>query len=288
MIVASVDIHQHFWPPPFVAALRSRTTPPYLDGETLVLGEGRFDVDLRDTLDTRLGQLDRDGIDIAVISLQPTLGTDELPPSEREELELAWLESAREAVSASGGRLRAFAPTRFESDFAGASVAAPALSDLDSIAPLLDALQHASSPLFVHPGAVPRSSPAPAWWTAIVDYTAQMHTAYFHWLSEGRERWPTLRIAFAILAGGAPFQLERLGVRGPDTRSLLDPNVYFDIASYGRRSIELCAETFGVGHLLYGSDYPVVDPAPTLRAMRGFGESMEKLLTIDNPAAFLR
>ena len=285
----SIDIHQHFWPEPFIAVLRARDNPPHLQGDVLVLLEGRFAIDLRqDDLDARLDMLDEDEIDAAVISLQPTLGTGDLPPSERDELEHAWIEGARDVVAASDGRLRAFAPGRYVSGFAGTSIDGRAFEDLDRVAALLDELERHSSPLFVHPGAVTRSQHVPVWWTAVVDYTAQMHAAYFRWLAEGRGRWPSLRIAFAILAGGAPFQLERLGQRGPATRSALDANVYLDVATYARRSIELCAETFGVERLLYGSDRPVVDPTATLRAVRGFGESVEKLLTVDNPTSFLR
>ncbi len=285
----SIDIHQHLWPEPFVAALRARHAPPFLDKDVLVLHEGRFMIDpLRDDLAGRLELLDVDGIDSAVISLQKTLGTSELPRDEQDELELAWVEGARDIVAASEGRLLAFAPNRYVPGFAGTSIDGNLFADLDSIAPLLDELERHSSPLFVHPGAVAKTGRVPTWWTAVVDYTAQMHVAYFRWLAEGRGRWPSLRVAFAILAGGAPFQLERLGQRGPATRAALDANVFFDVATYARRSIELCAETFGVSHLLYGSDRPVVDPAQTLRAVRGFGEAVEKLLTIDNPTSFLR
>jgi len=285
----SIDIHQHFWPEPFIAALRARATPPFLDGDVLVLDEGRFAIARRQhDLAARLRLLDEDEIDAAVISLQSTLGTGDLSDGERDELEHAWIEGARDVVAASGGRLRAFAPSRYVSGFAGTSVDARDFAELDRITALLDELERTATPLFVHPGAVTQAQPVPPWWTAVVDYTAQMHAAYFRWLAEGRARWPSLRVAFAILAGGAPFQLERLGQRGPATRAVLDTNVFFDVATYARRSIELCAETFGVAHLLYGSDRPVVEPAQTLRAMRGFGESVEKILTIDNPASFLR
>jgi predicted TIM-barrel fold metal-dependent hydrolase len=285
----SFDVHQHLWPEPFVAALRARNNPPHLTEGELVLREGRFPVEAaNDELTARIELLDRDEIDVAVISLQPTLGTGDLPPDERDLLEEAWIDGARELVAASGGRFRAFASGRLVSGFAGTSVAARDLYDLDLIAPLLDELERSAAPLFVHPGAVRQTPDAPGWWTAVVDYTSQMQMAYFRWLAEGRARWPDLRVAFAILAGGAPFQLERLGQRGLAVRSALDPNVYLDVATYARRSIELCAETFGVERLLYGSDRPVVDPAATLRAVRGFGESVEKLLTVDNPTSFLR
>ena len=114
-----------------------------------------------------------------------------------------------------------------------------------------------------------------------------MQAAYLRWLADGQERWPDVRVVFAILAGGGPFQLERLASRGVQVRSALHANVFFDTASYGRRALELCIETFGVEQLVYGSDVPVVDPAPTLLAVKGFGESVEKLVTQDTPARLI-
>jgi hypothetical protein len=127
----------------------------------------------------------------------------------------------------------------------------------------------------------------PEWWGWTVGYTSQMQAAYLSWLALGRARWPRLRVVFAILAGGAAFQLERLAHRGVDVRSLLEPNVYLDVATYGRRAIELCIETFGVGQLVYGSDLPVVDPQHTLHAVRGFGDAVARLVQIDTPGSLL-
>ena len=67
------DLHQHFWPEEFVAALRSRETLPRLDGAELETREGRFALDLRDhDVETRLGLLDRDRLEVGVLSLQPS------------------------------------------------------------------------------------------------------------------------------------------------------------------------------------------------------------------------
>jgi predicted TIM-barrel fold metal-dependent hydrolase len=122
----------------------------------------------------------------------------------------------------------------------------------------------------------------------VVDYTAQMQAAYAAWLAHGSDRWPDLRVVFAILAGGAPFQLERLASRGVDTRGVLHPNVYLDTASYGVRALELSLSTYGIGQLVYGSDAPVIDAEPTLRAIRGFGQAVADAVCRDNPARLLR
>lgn len=286
----SFDLHQHLWPEPFVAGLRARGTPPYLTSEgDLVTREGVFPIDLGDhDPEARLKALDRDGIDVAVLSLQTSLGLDDLVPGEREDLEETWMHGVLEIVSASQGRFRAFAPAVVRDGFSGVTLGASMVLELERVAPMLDTAAEHGGLVFIHPDAGGPPAPTrPDWWEWSIGYPAQMSAAYLAWLDSGRERWPTLRIVFAILAGGAPFQLERLTHQGVYVRSALDPNTYFDVATYGRRAIELLIETFGVHQLVYGSDTPVVDPGPTLDAVRGFGDSVAYVLQIETPSALL-
>jgi len=85
-------------------------------------------------------------------------------------------------------------------------------------------------------------------------------------------------IVFAIMAGGAPFQLERLRSRGD--RSEVPPSVYFDTASYGRRAVDLTVAAYGVERILFGSDAPVMDPRTTIEALG----SLFDTLAAENPA----
>jgi 6-methylsalicylate decarboxylase len=285
----TIDFHQHLWPQAFQDALGARQQPPFLRGQELATSEGSFafDASTHDP-ELRLEKLDRLGIDVAMLSLQPSLGIEALPEDEREDLEQCWAGAALELVAASGGRFRALAPWRIGDGFAGTSVGVSALLEPGRGQDLLDAVDRASGVAFVHPEAEqPVPAGRPDWWRWTTGYTAQMQAGYLAWLDAGRDRWPSLRIVFAMLAGGAPVQLERLTHRGVDVRSALDPEVYFDVATYGRRAIELCIETFGVDRLVYGSDTPVVDPARTLRAVRGFGESVAHLIQNDTPASLL-
>ena len=285
--MGAIDVHQHLWPPAFIRALIDRRDTPRLAGNTLFLPEGAYEVDLDDhVLDRRLALLDVSEIDVAVVSLQPTFGLETLAPEERVRLERVWEDGVLEIAAASDGRIVPLAASRPREGFAGVSIGADTLDDPDALAPVLDALR-GSGFLFVHPVAGPPSPGAPAWWPALVDYTAQMQRAYFAWLAGGQSRWPDVNVVFAILAGGAPIQLERLASRGVDVRSVLHPNVYFDTSSYGRRALEVCVETFGVEQLVHGSDAPVIDPLPTLRAIRDFGGSVEKLVTLTNPNRLL-
>ncbi len=287
--MTTFDVHQHLWPPAFLDTLRRRTEPPSLDGGMLATHEGRFAIDVADhELERRLARLDRDGIDVAVASLQTSLGLELLEPDERHLLEETWADGIRELVDASGGRLLAFSPGGVRSGFAGVTMGSAAFADVERAAEALTAAQEAGVPVFVHPDA--GHAPAagrPAWWDWVTGYPARMQEAYLAWLAFGRERWPTLRVLFAMLAGGGPFQLERLARQGIDVRSALDANTYFDVSTHGRRAIELCIETFGVSQLAYGSDTPVVDSAPTLVAVRGFGDAVRHVLESDTPSRLL-
>lgn len=274
----SFDVHQHLWPPQVIDALRRRRDPPRLDGDVLELEEGRFPTDLAaHRLDDRLALLDRDGIDVAVVSLQPTLELDVAP-----ELAEAFHEGIAQIETATDGRLRAFAAGRCLPGFAGACVSAKAVTE--GLGALPGQLERAGQALFVHPGppgAPPRG--APHWWASVVDYVAQMQAAYSAWISAGAQHHPGLPIVFAVLAGGAPIQLERLQSRGVEAEAVLHPSVYLDTASYGRRALELCLATHGLDQIVYGSDAPVLDPRPTLLALEELGEAVVRAARTDNP-----
>jgi 6-methylsalicylate decarboxylase len=246
-------------------------------------GEGPTEIDLAaHDLDARLALLDRCEIDVAVVSLQPTLGIEDA------ELVGAYERGILEVAEAAAGRIVPLAAGSEVDGFAGVCVKAASLGDLDGLAPRLDELERRGAFLFVHPGPARPPEGAPAWWPAVVDYTAQMQAAYAAWLASGADRWPDLSVVFAILAGGGPFQLERLRSRGIPGRELLYENVYFETASYGRRALSLCLETFGVGQVCFGSDAPVIDPEPTLDAVRGFGEAVTDALCNVNPSRLLK
>jgi hypothetical protein len=285
-----VDMHQHFWPEAFVEALSCRQRPPCLRGSTLELaGERAASIDVRaHDLDARLTLLDRCGIDVAVVSLQPTLGIAALPDDERDELVAAYEDGMLDLVAGSA-RLVPLAAGRRREGFVGTCVGAPELLALDRVAPVLDELAWSGDFVFVHPAQASSASTGsfPEWWPAVVDYTAQMQAAYAAWLAVGAERWPDLKIVFAFLAGGGPFQLERLRSRGVGGRDVLHENVFFETSSYGRRALELCLSTFGVGQLVFGSDAPVIDPTLTLDAVRIFGDAVVDALCEQNPSRLL-
>ncbi len=285
--MAGIDVHQHLWPPSFVEALSVRKAPPLLEPGRMVLAEGAYPFDPSEhALESRLTLLDRAGLDRAVVSLQPTLGLERLDPAERDELESTWEEGVLAVARESGGRIVPLSPRLPRPGFAGASVGADAFDDLDRLVPVLEALR-ASGFLFVHPVAAAPPPGAPAWWAPVADYTGQMQRAFLAWLAGGGERWPEVRIVFAILAGGAPIQVERLGSRGIDVSFARRENVFFDTASYGPRALRLAIETVGAGQLLFGTDVPVVDPDHAATALAALGPELEHTVRVATPGGLL-
>ena len=144
---------------------------------------------------------------------------------------------------------------------------------------LLDRLQARDVPLFVHPGPAPSAHRgAPAWWPAMTAYVADMHAAWHAWAAWGRRSHPRLRVLFAMLAGGAPLHAERLAARGGPADAVHDELTFFDVSSYGPRTVDAMLRVVGADRLVYGSDRPVAEPpalgalGPVRRARAGRGQ----------------
>ena len=276
--MARYDVHQHLWPEELISALARRDATQRLRGSRLELVDGAYDVDLHaHRLERRLALLDRDGIDVACISLQPTLGCYEEP-----ELVAAYHDGIQNVVAASDGRLVALACDERRDGFVGACVSAQRV--LDGVGSLASELREAGHFLFVHPGvATPSREGTPPWWSVVVDYTAQMQAAFVAWIAERGQEVP---VVFALLAGGAPFQLERLASR--ETAFAIPDDVYLETSSYGRRALELCLASLGRERVVYGSDTPVIDSRPTLRALADLGDAVRDAVCETNPAKLLR
>ena len=286
--MTTYDVHQHLWPASLVEALMERTSPPLIRGHTLVLAWEEFEIDPGTYgVEACIANLDRAEIDVAIVSCPPTLGIDRLDYAEAESLRRAYHDGALAAVEESDGRVLALSMSRPLDGFVGTIVAADDVTDLDRLAPVLDEVDRRGQFVFVHPGEANPPPGAPDWWVAAIDYTSQMQRAYASWIAQGVARWPNLRIVFSILAGGAPFQLERMQARGFEITGALHPTVYLETSSYGRRSLEFCLATFGARQMVFGSDAPVIDSTLTLSHVRSFGQAATQALCQDNPTTLL-
>lgn len=284
--MTGIDVHQHLLAENLIAELARRREPPALirrrDGWTFrVAGEPDTVLAFEATdVDARAEQLRRDGIDRALVSLSTALGVETLPPDEAADLLDAHqrdLEGLPSEFSGWGAvQLRRPDPgdvdAAVERGCVGISLPAAALGSpaaLDRVGPLLERLEANDAALFVHPGPTGPAATAetlesmPTWWPALTDYVAQMQAAWFAFLHVGRSAHPRLRVLFAMLAGGAPLQLERFAARGGDHLSpSADRRVFYDTSSYGPLMLEAMIAAVGVDQLVYGSDRPVVAAWP--------------------------
>jgi len=142
-------------------------------------------------------------------------------------------------------------------------------------------------PLFIHPGpAASTGTGGPGWWAAVVPYVQQMHAAWFAFRAYGRPAYPRLRVCFTALAGLGPMHGERLAARGgadPLTRGLVDPRMFVETSSYGRRAVDSVLRVLGVDMLVFGSDRPYAQPHPD----PGLGEAARHAIRVTNPGRLL-
>ena len=155
-----------------------------------------------------------------MLSLQQTFGHDDLPQDERKELVSAWEEGIVQVVTEAGGRLAALAAGPTRPGFVGSCVGSDALRrprrarDGDRVG----ASPAAGSCSFIRPAApFPAAHPAGGRPSRSTRRRCRPRTS--PGCARGQALWPDVSIVFSILAGGGPFQLERLGSRGVDVRS---------------------------------------------------------------------
>ncbi|EPD69065.1 hypothetical protein [Streptomyces sp. HGB0020] len=289
------DVHQHIWPPAFVELLRSRTTPPHLDGWTLHLtGEPPYAVDPADhDITARTHLAASDGLDLALVSLSSPLGIEHLPPAEATPLLTAFHDGALDLPAPFGVWasccLTAPDPDAVAHELSRGCVGLqlPASALLDAAgwthcAPLLDVLTRHDKPLLVHPGAASPAAGTPPWWPALVPYVQQLHAAWFAFRAFGRTRHPHLRVCFAALAGLAPLHGERFAARGGG-RGEIDFDVFYETSSYGTRAVDALVRAVGIDVLVSGSDRPYAPPVvPDLGA-----DAAVHALRTANPARLL-
>jgi predicted TIM-barrel fold metal-dependent hydrolase len=275
-----VDLHQHIWTTPLIDALARRDCHPFVrrDDGLCVLhlaGEPSCLIDeAAETAASRTRLLDIDGLELAAVAISSPIGIEMLAPDQADELIGAYLDG----VLALGDRFAAWGPIGIRRPdpadvdaviargCIGVSLPSAALADLDAfeaIRPVLERVQELDAPLFVHPGgfaARPPSLSDPLWWTPLTSYVSDMQAAWLTFVTHGRRELPRLRVLFAMLAGGAPLQTERLTARGGPAIDLRDPLTFYDSSSYGPMMIEAMAAWLGPDRLVYGSDRPVIEP----------------------------
>ncbi len=292
----SIDVHQHLWPPAFLAALRARRTAPRIEDWALVLpGERPYAIDPADhDPAARAAQAAADGDELVLVAPSAALGLDRLPPEEAAELAAAWLEGALAlpapfrawAMAGTVAPEPAALEAALDRGAVGLEVAADALAapgGLDRLAPLLEVLDAARRPLLVHPGPAGTENDArrPSWWAPVVPYVAQLHAAWWAWTDAGRDRFPALPVCFVALAGLGPLHAERHRARGGTGRPV-DPLAFVETSSYGTQGVDAVIRALGIDVVCHGSDRPYA-----AAAVPALGDAAVHAIRTSNPGRLL-
>jgi len=302
-----IDVHQHLWSEPLVAALARRESTPCVrrEGQAWRLhlpAEQPWRIDVAgDEPGHRANLLALDGVDGALVALSTALGIEALAPDAAAGLldayeqgvaglprEFGWWASA--ALTEIDAAAVDAALARGAAGLCLPSAALASRFGLDRVGPLLEVLERRGAPLFVHPGPDPWGGAAraierrPEWWPAMTDYIAGMNEAWHNVVAHGRRAHPRLRVVFAMLAGGAPLHLERLAARGGPVDQPVDRGCFYDTSSYGARMIDAMVRVVGIDQLVHGSDRPVAAPFP---APGPLGDAAWRAMTETNPGRML-
>jgi 6-methylsalicylate decarboxylase len=294
----ATDVHQHLWPEPLLGLLAARQRAPRLrrggDGWELELaGEpvAPFDVRAHDPV-ARAELAAGDGLERVLVAPSSPLGIESLPAAEAQPLLDAFHRGVREAGGpfVPWGSIALATPEPAAVDAllalgaAGLCVPAATLAgprQLERVGPVLERLAARGAPLFVHPGpAADGGAQLPSWWAPMTAYVAEMQAAWLAWGAWGRGAHPRLKIVWAMLAGCAPLQAERLAARGGPAAAVHDELAWFDVSSYGPQAVDAMLRVVGVDRLVLGSDRPVADPP----ALASLGPAVRHAVSKVNPA----
>lgn len=288
------DVHQHLWPEPLLRLLAARSSAPRLrrrggGWELELAGEAPAAFDPRAHDPVVRAELARsDGLERVLIAPSMPLGIEALPVAEAQPLQEAFNDGVLElgapfALWASGAEIDHI----LDRGAAGLCLPGAALAgraQLDRLGATLERLERRNAPLFVHPGPAPQThAPLPAWWPPTTAYVAEMQAAWLAWGAWGRAQHPELKVVWAMLAGCAPLQHERVAARGGPAAAIHDDRAWFDVSSYGPHAVDAMLRVVGVDRLVLGSDRPVADPP----ALASLGSAVRYAVAQVNPATVL-
>ena len=290
-----VDLHTHFFPETWPDLAERFGTPdwPWLrrdgpDEATVMLGGTEFRSITSACWDpaVRLADMDRDGVDVQVVSATPVLFAYGRPAEQAMECARIFNDALLELCSAGGGRLVPICQVPLQDTDLACRELERAMAagmkgvqignhvgdrDLDDDG-LVTFLAHCASlgaPVFVHPWDMFGGCRLEDWmlgWTVAMPAETQLSLNRMI-LGGAFDRLPRdLRICFAHGGGSFTFLLGRLEnawhrrdiVRG---RSTSPPSTYldrFDVDSavYDARAVRYLVDVMGPSSVLLGSDYP--------------------------------
>lgn len=303
-----VDVHNHFYPPAYIDALRSGdsvvTVKMDADGNPEIHYPGDFNTAVPGHRDIayRQGVLEREGVDTQVITLT-TPGTHVEPAARAARFASLVNDAFARIVAERAPRFAALATLPLSDP--AASVAefrrstgqlgfpgAMLFSNVNGVAladqrfwPLYEEANERGAVLHIHPtNPISVEAMREYWLMPLVGFLFDTTVAASHLVFSGvAERFPRINWVLSHLGGGIPYLAERLD-RGYRAFAECRANLtrppseylkrwYYDTVNFDRDALELAVKFAGAGHVLAGSDYP--------HAIGSIPEMLKALRSID-------
>ena len=286
-----IDVHNHFYPPEYLAALAAGESVVKLtvdtDGNPCIHYPGDYNVAVRGHRDIeyRAGVLEREGVDTQVLTFT-TPGTHVEPPEQAVRLARLVNDAYARIVRERGPRFTALAtlplcdPAASVAElrravttlgFRGAmlfsNVNGVALAD-SRFHPLYVEADRLGAVLHIHPtDPVGVEAMTDFWLMPLVGFLFDTTLAAAKLVFAGvPERYPNIKWVLSHLGGAIPYLAERLD-RGweafPDCREAIPRRpseylrrFYFDTVNFDPKALRLAVDFAGASQVLAGSDYP--------------------------------
>jgi aminocarboxymuconate-semialdehyde decarboxylase len=296
--MAVVDVHTHFLPLEFVDLLRSGQGPP---GVELAEREGEDPLIRHDNgltypvfpvfhdASAKIEQMDRDGIDVSVTSISPSLFLYWTEASETARVSRLLNDAAAALAERGGNRIQAMATVpmndpeeaagelrraRSELGLVGVEIGT-SVGDLQlddrSFDPFFAAAAELGTPVMLHPYLSMISPPGPAYegfhLANVVGNPLETFAAAARLIVGGVfDRHPALTVLLVHGGGALPYQLGRLehayGAR-EETRQVADrnpisylDNFIFDTVVFEPRALDFLLAFAGPERVAFGTDLP--------------------------------
>jgi predicted TIM-barrel fold metal-dependent hydrolase len=328
---AMIDMHAHWKPAEVADALRARGKEPRIlrtqDGVEVLKSRMSEEPLAKafDDVDFHLGRMDRQGVDVSVLSLNGSFCWIEAQPLDVSEPLCRRVNDRLSAICQEHpGRFAAYAALPLTDMTAAAAELERALGlpgiigaqipgnafltrdDAEAMRPLLEVANRHHAVLFIHHGPRPGDNyPKVSGDTdnarrrnGTLDMQASLSSVMVTLcLTEYLEPYPDVTIQVHNLGGNIPYEVERM-----DHRSLLDTpeeelpssrfrraKVFVDCNSFGPRAIEAAVELYGAERIVCGTDGSEFGCDWTRKALADarIGEEERELILHRNAAAMI-
>ena len=305
-----IDVHNHFYPPEYLDALRSGhsvvhvTTGPKGDPHIHYPGDYNVAVAGHRDIAYRQGVLEKEGVDTQVITLT-TPGTHVESPEYAWKLSSLVNDAFARVIAERGPRFAALATLPLNDPKASVKELRRAMEELrlpgamlfsnvNGVAladqrywPLYEFANEKEAVLHIHPTSpVGVEAMEEFWLMPLVGFLMDTTLAAAHLVFSGvPERFPNIRWVLGHLGGAIPYLAERLDrgyhafsecrakIKRPPSEYL--KTWYYDTVNFDRDALELAITFAGADHILAGSDYPhQIGSIPSmLSSLRGLSVS---------------